>query len=254
MKKSLARRRFLKGTAAGAVAAGAAAVVPLPAKAQTPQPSAAPAPLSKAAETQTPPAARSPHHRPPRRRLHGRRPQVARHRILCANPGSSFRGLHESLINYGGNKDPEFLTCCHEESSVAMAHGYAKIEGKPLMVDGARHRRPAARVDGDLQRLRATACPSTSLLGNIARRRRTAAATSTGRTACRTPPPWCATTSSGTTRPSRCTHFAESAVRAYKIAMTPPYEPVRDRGRRRCCRKSPCPKRDEATARSRSCR
>src|SRR6476646_7799623 len=32
---------------------------------------------------------------------------------LASNPGSSFRGLHESLINYGGNKAPEFLTCCH---------------------------------------------------------------------------------------------------------------------------------------------
>ena len=53
---------------------------------------------------------------------------------VCANPGSAFRGLHESVINYGGNKDPEFITCCHEECSVAMAHGYAKIEGKPLAV------------------------------------------------------------------------------------------------------------------------
>jgi thiamine pyrophosphate-dependent acetolactate synthase large subunit-like protein len=53
---------------------------------------------------------------------------------VAANPGSSFRGLHESIINYGGNKSPELLTCCHEESSVAMAHGYAKIEGKPMMV------------------------------------------------------------------------------------------------------------------------
>ena len=53
---------------------------------------------------------------------------------VAANPGSSFRGLHESIINYGGNKNPELLTCCHEESSVAMAHGYAKIEGKPMMV------------------------------------------------------------------------------------------------------------------------
>src|SRR5579862_9762418 len=52
----------------------------------------------------------------------------------CAsNPGSTFDGLHESLINYGNNSTPEFLTCCHEESSVAMAHGYAKIEGKPMM-------------------------------------------------------------------------------------------------------------------------
>src|SRR4030095_1613903 len=52
----------------------------------------------------------------------------------AANPGSSFRGLQESIINYGGNRSPEWLTCCHEESSVAMAHGYAKIEGKPMMV------------------------------------------------------------------------------------------------------------------------
>src|SRR5665213_3840828 len=53
---------------------------------------------------------------------------------IFANPGSSFRGLHESVINYGNNKSPEFLTCCHEESSVAMGHGYAKIEGKPVCV------------------------------------------------------------------------------------------------------------------------
>jgi len=53
---------------------------------------------------------------------------------VAANPGSAFRGIHESLINYGGNKMPELLTCCHEESSVAMAHGYFKIEGKPMAV------------------------------------------------------------------------------------------------------------------------
>ena len=53
---------------------------------------------------------------------------------ICSNPGSSFRALHESVVNYGGNRNPEFLTCCHEESAVGMAHGYAKIEGKPLAV------------------------------------------------------------------------------------------------------------------------
>ena len=53
---------------------------------------------------------------------------------VAANPGSSFRGLHESIVNYGGNQKPELLTCCHEESSVAMAHGYAKVEGKPMLV------------------------------------------------------------------------------------------------------------------------
>src|SRR6266851_3068824 len=53
---------------------------------------------------------------------------------VCSVAGSSFRALHESVINYGDNKNPEFISCCHEESSVAMAHGYAKIEGEPLGV------------------------------------------------------------------------------------------------------------------------
>ncbi|HEY3302762.1 MAG TPA: thiamine pyrophosphate-binding protein, partial [Candidatus Binatia bacterium] len=53
---------------------------------------------------------------------------------ITSNPGSSFRSLHESIVNYGGNKKPEFLTCMHEESSVAMAHGYAKAAGKPMGV------------------------------------------------------------------------------------------------------------------------
>ena len=52
----------------------------------------------------------------------------------CAsNCGSSFDGLQESIINHGNNQMPEFLTCLLEESSVAMAHGYAKIAGKPMM-------------------------------------------------------------------------------------------------------------------------
>ena len=53
---------------------------------------------------------------------------------LAANPGSSFRSLHESVVNYGGNKAPELITCLHEESSVAIAHGYAKAAGKPMGV------------------------------------------------------------------------------------------------------------------------
>ena len=74
-------------------------------------------------------------------------------KYLPANCASSFRGIHESLINYGSNKMPEFLTCTHEESAVGMAHGYFKITGKPLLTLVPRHRRPAARLDGDLQRL-----------------------------------------------------------------------------------------------------
>lgn len=51
---------------------------------------------------------------------------------IAACPGSTFRGLQESFINYGQNKRPEWLTCMHEEVSVGMAHGYAKVAGKPM--------------------------------------------------------------------------------------------------------------------------
>ena len=47
-------------------------------------------------------------------------------RYVPLNPGSSFRGLHDSLVNYGGNLDPQLLLCLHEEIAVALAHGYTK--------------------------------------------------------------------------------------------------------------------------------
>lgn len=51
---------------------------------------------------------------------------------IAFNPGSTFRGLHESLLSYGGNRNPEVILCCHEEISVAMAHGYFKACGRPM--------------------------------------------------------------------------------------------------------------------------
>jgi thiamine pyrophosphate-dependent acetolactate synthase large subunit-like protein len=48
------------------------------------------------------------------------------------NPGSSFRGLHDSLVNYDSGKNPKMITCCHEEIAVSFAHGYAKAAGKPI--------------------------------------------------------------------------------------------------------------------------
>lgn len=51
---------------------------------------------------------------------------------VAFNPGSTFRGLHDSIVNYGGNKNPEVISCCHEEISVAIAHGYAKASGRPM--------------------------------------------------------------------------------------------------------------------------
>src|SRR5215470_3887259 len=50
----------------------------------------------------------------------------------ACNPGASFRGLHDSIVNYGGNRMPELIECCHEEISVAIAHGYAKATGTPM--------------------------------------------------------------------------------------------------------------------------
>jgi thiamine pyrophosphate-dependent acetolactate synthase large subunit-like protein len=49
------------------------------------------------------------------------------------NPGASFRGLHDSLVNYGGDVSPQTVLCCHEEISVALAHGYAKATGRPMV-------------------------------------------------------------------------------------------------------------------------
>jgi len=53
---------------------------------------------------------------------------------VALNPGSSYRGLHDSLVNYLGNTRPRMLLCLHEESAVALAHGYAKATGRPLAV------------------------------------------------------------------------------------------------------------------------
>ena len=48
-------------------------------------------------------------------------------------PGSSFRGLHDSFVNYLEARDPKMLVCLHEEHTVAIAHGYAKVTGKPML-------------------------------------------------------------------------------------------------------------------------
>jgi thiamine pyrophosphate-dependent acetolactate synthase large subunit-like protein len=143
---------------------------------------------------------------------------------LFANPGSSFRGLHESIVNYGGNKSPEFITCCHEESSVAMAHGYSKIEGKPALAFahgtvGLQHASMAvynAYVDR---------APVFMIIGNTvdAATRRPgvewAHSVQDAAVLVRDFTKW-------DDMPVSLQHFAESAVRAYKIATTPPSMPV----------------------------
>ena len=51
---------------------------------------------------------------------------------VSLNPGATFRGLHDSLVNYGENK-MTIITCAHEEIAVEIAHGYAKASGKPMV-------------------------------------------------------------------------------------------------------------------------
>ena len=142
---------------------------------------------------------------------------------ICANPGSSFRGLHESIINYGGNEHPELITCCHEESSVAMAHGYFKAEGKPLavMAHGTVGLQHAAMA---IYNAWCDRVPVYLILGNHndAALRRAAEwyhGVQDAADMVRDYVKWDDT-------PWSLEHFAESAVRAYKVSMTPPMAPV----------------------------
>src|ERR1044071_8210973 len=51
---------------------------------------------------------------------------------IALNRGASYRGFHDSLVNYLGNERPQMLLCLHEESAVAIAHGYAKVTGTAM--------------------------------------------------------------------------------------------------------------------------
>jgi len=51
---------------------------------------------------------------------------------VSLNPGATYRGLHDSLVNYGKNEMP-IVTCCHEELAIQIAHGYAKASGRPMV-------------------------------------------------------------------------------------------------------------------------
>ena len=143
---------------------------------------------------------------------------------LFAMPGSSFAGIHESIINYGGNSAPEFITCCNEESSVAMANGYFKIEGKPALACahgtvGLQHASMAI-YDSFCDRV-----PVYVILGNTldaAHRGGEVTWVHSVQDAAamvRDVTKWDDT-------PQSLQHFAESAVRAYQLMVTPPTMPV----------------------------
>src|SRR5262249_21133278 len=143
---------------------------------------------------------------------------------VAANPGSSFRALHESIINYGGNKNPEVLKCFHQEISVFFADGYATVEKKQIGV--------IAHSTGGLQqgsmggyKSFAGRVPVFIILGNTidADARRPGVewyhSAQDAAAMVRDYTKW-------DDLPISLTHFGESAVRGYKIAMTPPRGPV----------------------------
>src|SRR6516165_11089059 len=225
------RRKFLRG----ATLAGAAAAVtpPVAAAAQGVAPVAAPRPSLKAAAPgpiQTALETSPPEKDPQTQTTSGGDFMVDVLKTLdidylAMNCASSFRGLHEAVVNYGKNVKPEILTCNHEEIAVAMGHGYAKMEGKPLAmichgVVGLQHATMA------IYNAWCDRVPVYVMGGNIIEANKRGAtyaewvhsAVDIG-AAVRDYTKW-------DDQPTSLQHFAESAVRAYKIATTPPMGPV----------------------------
>ncbi|HZQ41083.1 MAG TPA: thiamine pyrophosphate-binding protein, partial [Rhizomicrobium sp.] len=145
-------------------------------------------------------------------------------KYMFANTASAFRGLQESVVNYANNKDPEFITCLHEEAAAAMAHGYAKAANEPVMVGchgtvGLQHaamaiynawcdRAPMVLVAGN------TLDGPSRVYGNQWNH------------SAQDPAALVRDFTKWDDQPVSLQHFAESMVRAYRIAMTPPIEPV----------------------------
>ena len=143
---------------------------------------------------------------------------------VAINPASSFRGLQEAIINYGNNTKPEILTCTHEEIAVSMAQGYAKMSGKPLAVlaHGTVGLQHAAM---GLYNAFCDKVPVYLLIGNIVTADKRGPLVEWAHSA-QDPAAIVRDFVKWDDQPGSLQHFAESAVRAYKLAMTPPMAPV----------------------------
>ena len=144
---------------------------------------------------------------------------------LAVTCGSTFRGLHEAVVNYGNNTKPEVITCNHEEIGVAMAHGYAKMEGKPM----------AAACHGTVGLQHATMAmynawcdrvPVYVMIGNILEADKRSRAGAEWPHSAIDPALIVRDFTKWDDQPITLQHFAELAVRAYKIGTTPPMGPV----------------------------
>jgi len=229
-KSGVDRRAFLAGIATAGAGAAAAGVTSAPAAAATP-PVAPPAKLAlpstllAAAETGNPASSIDRWH------VHNAGSDymvdVLKHvgfDYLTCMPGSTFRGIHESIINYGGNSKPELLSATHEEISAAMAHGYAKMAGKPMAIlihntVGLQHASMA------IYNAYADRVPMLILVGNI------------GDSATRRPGvEWFHTATDVAqivrgfikydAQPGSLQQFGEEIMKAASMSMTPPFEPT----------------------------
>jgi len=136
-------------------------------------------------------------------------------------PGSTFRGIHDSAVNYTANQRPELILCNHEMITVSLARGYARATGRPMaaivhnvvgllntgmtIYDAWCDRVPVlvlggtGPVDATRRRPWIDWIHTANVQGNLVR-----------------------DFTKWDDQPASLTHFGESAVRAYKIAMTPP--------------------------------
>jgi len=146
--------------------------------------------------------------------------------FVASNPTSSCRGIHESIINYGSppNKKPEFITVLHEESGTAMAHGYAKVTGKPmgLLFHGTVGVQHAAMA---LYNAWCDRVPMIMMCGNHMDAADRLPGVPTTHSA-QDPLAIVRDFTKWDDQPVSLQHYAESMVRAYRITMTPPMEPV----------------------------
>ena len=143
---------------------------------------------------------------------------------VFSNPGSSFLGLHESIVNYAGNKKPEFITAMHEESAVAMANGYAKAAGKPAATlchstVGLQHAAMA------LYNAWCDRVPMINMLGNTLDLTKRAGGND-WRHSAQDPVGMVRDFVKWDDQPTTLQGFVESMVHGYKISTTAPMEPV----------------------------
>lgn len=143
--------------------------------------------------------------------------------VFC-NPGSSILGLHESITVYGGNSRPELITCMHEESAAAMANGYYKAALKPaaIMCHGTIGMQHAAM---NLYNAWCDRVPLIAIFGNIIDAADRAHARD-WRQSAQDPAAMVRDFTKWDDQPMSLRAFGESMMRGWKIATTPPMEPV----------------------------